>query len=231
MPPRGFWRTAVGPVLEAGFRDRIAAVAAEHSSANSPRRRTRSATAATSTCWPERERVVVVGGGFLGLEAAYGLAKAGAPVSARALDGPLDGAPAGGAVLKRLVQDEMDGPVERQHESDLRRECSRRDRAGRRLSVSAADAVIFAQAFVPTPRSRKQPASAVIAASSSTTPAGNEHRRRLCARRMRRARRRLLRPGPRPAYEQAKVLAESLAGPSTGSWSLSTNLKVSGESM
>ena len=42
----------------------------------------------------QKKRVVVVGGGLLGLEAAYGLAKAGAPVTLRASDGPADGAPA-----------------------------------------------------------------------------------------------------------------------------------------
>ena len=41
-----------------------------------------------------KKRVVVVGGGLLGLEAAYGLAKAGARGDAGPSDGPADGAPA-----------------------------------------------------------------------------------------------------------------------------------------
>ena len=42
----------------------------------------------------QKKRVVVIGGGLLGLEAAYGLAKAGAHGHAGASDGPADGAPA-----------------------------------------------------------------------------------------------------------------------------------------
>ena len=53
----------------------------------------------------QKKRVVVIGGGLLGLEAAYGLAKAGAQVDAGASDGPADGTPArragGGAVEDR----------------------------------------------------------------------------------------------------------------------------------
>src|SRR6201991_63978 len=55
----------------------------------------------------QKKRVVVVGGGLLGLEAAYGLAKAGAPVTLvhlmdRLMERQLD-APAA-ALLKRLVE-------------------------------------------------------------------------------------------------------------------------------
>src|ERR1700726_4121404 len=55
----------------------------------------------------QKKRVVVVGGGLLGLEAAYGLAKAGAPVTLlhlmdRLMERQLD-APAG-ALLKSLVE-------------------------------------------------------------------------------------------------------------------------------
>ena len=52
----------------------------------------------TSCCSKRRRQkkaeAVVIGGGLLGLEAAYGLAKAGAQVDGRASDGSADGAPA-----------------------------------------------------------------------------------------------------------------------------------------
>ena len=72
-----------------------------------------------------QKRVVVIGGGLLGLEAAYGLAKAGAPVTLihlmdRLMERQLD-APAA-ALLKRLVRRQGHRrPAERQHEGDLRR--------------------------------------------------------------------------------------------------------------
>src|SRR5215831_3855927 len=55
----------------------------------------------------QKKRVVVVGGGLLGLEAAYGLAKAGAPVTLvhlmdRLMERQLDGA--AGELLKTLVE-------------------------------------------------------------------------------------------------------------------------------
>src|SRR5262249_16614770 len=56
----------------------------------------------------EQKRAVVIGGGLLGLEAAYGLAKAGAPVTLvhlmdRLMERQLDGPAA--ALLKRLVEE------------------------------------------------------------------------------------------------------------------------------
>ena len=73
----------------------------------------------------QKKRVVVVGGGLLGLEAAYGLAKAGAPVDADSSDGPADGAPArcaGGraAEIAGRAQGHQ-GPAQRQHRAHSRR--------------------------------------------------------------------------------------------------------------
>jgi nitrite reductase (NADH) large subunit len=182
-----------------------------------------------------KKRVVVVGGGLLGLEAAYGLAKAGAPVTLvhlmdRLMERQLD-APAG-ALLKSLVEKKGinvllnantgrivgEQRVEGVELSD-----------GRRID---ADAVILAAGIRPnvalardagiavnrgiTVDDRLQTGSDGIFALGECA----EHRG-ICYGLV------------EPAYEQAKVLAQHLAGRNAaypGSV-VATNLKVSGVSV
>ena len=184
----------------------------------------------------EQKRVVVIGGGLLGLEAAYGLAKAGALVTLvhlmdRLMERQLD-APAAG-LLKRLVE---------QKGIDIRLNASTKEIVGetRVERVVLADGTNIAgrccdlrcRYSSPMPRSLRSPVSPPIAASSSTigsppawmasTHLANapEHRGTCYG---------LV----EPAYEQAKVLADTLADRTSayeGSV-LSTNLKVSGVSV
>ena len=70
----------------------------------------------------QKKRVVVVGGGLLGLEAAYGLAKAGSAGDAGPSDGPADGASARCARSRAVevagrAQGHRD-PAQRQHRAD-----------------------------------------------------------------------------------------------------------------
>ncbi|MDQ8728915.1 FAD-dependent oxidoreductase [Bradyrhizobium sp. LHD-71] len=179
-----------------------------------------------------RRRVVVIGGGLLGLEAAYGLAKAGSPVTLvhlmdRLMERQLD-APAA-ALLKRLVEEKG---------IDIRLNASTKAIFGgdtvRGIELAdgthiAADAVIFAAGIRPNAGLAEAAGIAVnrgivVDGSLATNVAGvyalgecAEHRG-VCYGLV------------EPAYEQAKVLAEHLAGRSAsyeGSV-LSTNLKVSG---
>jgi nitrite reductase (NADH) large subunit len=183
----------------------------------------------------QKKRVVVVGGGLLGLEAAYGLAKAGADVTLihlmdRLMERQLD-APAAN-LLKTLVERKgvkillnantacIHGTVrvERVELAD-----------GRTLD---ADAVIFAAGIRPNTSLAKDAGITVnrgIAVDDQMATGTDdvfalgecaEHRGTCYG---------LV----EPAYEQAKVLARHLAGKAaayTGSV-LSTNLKVSGVSV
>ena len=158
----------------------------------------------------------MIGGGLLGLEAAYGLAKAGAPVTLvhlmdRLMERQLD-APAA-ALLKRLVQEKgidvrlnastkaifgrgrrsqgielADGSRDRRRRGDLRRRHSSQRRAR-----------------------AKRPASPSTAASSSTIgwqrTSDGVYALGECA-----EHRGVCYGLVEPAYEQAKVLADSLAG-------------------
>ena len=83
----------------------------------------------------QKKRVVVVGGGLLGLEAAYGLAKAGAAGDAGASDGPADGASARRArgrtaEIPGRAQGHR-GPAQRQYRAHPRRDARRGRRTGR----------------------------------------------------------------------------------------------------
>ena len=182
-----------------------------------------------------KKRVVVVGGGLLGLEAAYGLAKAGAPVTLLHL-------------MDRLMERQLDGPA-----ADLLKTLV--ERKGIRILLNAstkcihgdghveaveladgscieADAVIFAAGIRPNVALAKDAGIAVNrgivvndvmqTASPDIFALGEcaEHRGTCYG---------LV----EPAYEQARVLARHLAGrPAAYQGSVvSTNLKVSGVSV
>jgi nitrite reductase (NADH) large subunit len=182
-----------------------------------------------------KKRVVVVGGGLLGLEAAYGLAKAGAPVTLLHL-------------MDRLMERQLDAPA-----ADLLKTLV--ERKGIRILLNAstkcihgdghveaveladgsrieADAVIFAAGIRPNVALARDAGIAVNrgivvndvmqTASPDIFALGEcaEHRGTCYG---------LV----EPAYEQARVLARHLAGrPAAYQGSVvSTNLKVSGVSV
>ena len=88
------------PLLEAGAGHRLVAAAAQRARrrpgrrAHVPRQRD---VDMLLTLAAQKKRVVVIGGGLLGLEAAYGLAKAGAPVTLLHL-------------MDRLMERQLDAP-------------------------------------------------------------------------------------------------------------------------
>jgi nitrite reductase (NADH) large subunit len=179
-----------------------------------------------------QKRVVVVGGGLLGLEAAYGLAKAGAPVSLihlmdRLMERQLD-APAA-ALLKRLV--EAKGV-------DIRLNASTAaifgDGKVEGIALAdgthvAADAVIFAAGIRPNASLAQAAGVAVnrgvVVDDGLATNIEGVYALGECA-----EHRGVCYGLVEPAYEQAKVLAETLAGgrPTYSGSVPSTNLKVSG---
>ena len=182
-----------------------------------------------------QKRVAVIGGGLLGLEAAYGLAKAGAPVTLihlmdRLMERQLD-APAA-ALLKRLV--EAKG-------IDVRLNASTKAIFGEGLVQGieladgthiAADAVIFAAGIRPNAGLAQSAGLSVnrgvVVDDQLETSAAGVYALGECA-----EHRGVCYGLVEPAYEQAKVLAANLAGRSVsyeGSV-LSTNLKVSGVSV
>jgi nitrite reductase (NADH) large subunit len=182
-----------------------------------------------------KKRVVVVGGGLLGLEAAYGLAKAGAPVTLLHL-------------MDRLMERQLDGPaadllkmlVERKGIRILLNASTARIHGERNVeaveladgSRIEADAVIFAAGIRPNIALAKEAGIAVNrgivvndvmqTASSDIYALGEcaEHRGTCYG---------LV----EPAYEQARVLARHLGGRSAAYQGsvVSTNLKVSGVSV
>jgi nitrite reductase (NADH) large subunit len=179
-----------------------------------------------------KKRVVVVGGGLLGLEAAYGLAKAGAPVTLlhlmdRLMERQLDGPAAD--LLKTLVERKGirillnastkcihgDGQVEAVELAD-----------GSRLE---ADAVIFAAGIRPNSALAKEAGIAVnrgiVVNDEMQTASPDIYALGECA-----EHRGTCYGLVEPAYEQARVLAQHLAGrPASYPGSVvSTNLKVSG---
>ncbi|RXG84189.1 NAD(P)/FAD-dependent oxidoreductase [Bradyrhizobium zhanjiangense] len=182
-----------------------------------------------------KKRVVVIGGGLLGLEAAYGLAKAGAPVTLlhlmdRLMERQLD-APAAD-LLKMLVERKgirilLNASTARIHGDGHVEAVELAD--GSRIE---ADAVIFAAGIRPNVALAKDAGIAVNrgvvvndvmqTASPDIFALGEcaEHRGTCYG---------LV----EPAYEQARVLARHLAGrPAAYQGSVvSTNLKVSGVSV
>jgi nitrite reductase (NADH) large subunit len=182
-----------------------------------------------------KKRVVVVGGGLLGLEAAYGLAKAGAPVTLvhlmdRLMERQLD-APAA-ALLKSLVEPRGITVLLNANTSRIlgeRRVEGVELADGRRID---ADAVIFAAGIRPN----------IALASAAGIPAG---RGIIVDDQLQTGARGIFALGEcaehrgvcyglvEPAYEQARVLAQHLAGRTAvycGSV-VATNLKVSGVSV
>jgi nitrite reductase (NADH) large subunit len=182
-----------------------------------------------------KKRVVVVGGGLLGLEAAYGLAKAGAPVTLihlmdRLMERQLD-APAA-ALLKSLV--ERKGITVLLNANTTRILGERRVEGveladGKRID---ADAVIFAAGIRPNIALASDAAipvrRGIIVDDQLQTGANGIFALGECA-----EHRGICYGLVEPAYEQARVLAQHLAGRTAvycGSV-VATNLKVSGVSV
>jgi nitrite reductase (NADH) large subunit len=180
----------------------------------------------------QKKRVVVVGGGLLGLEAAYGLAKAGALVTLihlmdRLMERQLD-APAAD-LLKTLVERKgikvlLNANTARLHGETFVEGVELTD--GRRID---ADAVIFAAGIRPNVALAKDAGISVnrgiVVDDSLQTGAADIFALGECA-----EHRGICYGLVEPAYEQARVLAQHLAGgsaPYSGSV-VATNLKVSG---
>jgi nitrite reductase (NADH) large subunit len=182
-----------------------------------------------------KKRVVVVGGGLLGLEAAYGLAKAGAPVTLihlmdRLMERQLD-APAA-ALLKSLVEPKGINVLLNANTARILGE-SRVEGVeltdGRRID---ADAVIVAAGIRPNialARDAGIPVKrGIIVDDQLQTGAPDIFALGECA-----EHRGICYGLVEPAYEQARALAQHLAG-RTAAYNgsvVATNLKVSGVSV
>jgi nitrite reductase (NADH) large subunit len=180
----------------------------------------------------KKRRVVVIGGGLLGLEAAYGLAKAGAPVTLihlmdRLMERQLDGPAA--ALLKSLVERKgieilLNANTARLHGDSRVEGIELID--GRMIE---ADAVIFAAGIRPNvalARDAGVPVNrGIVVDDHLQTGAPDIFAIGECA-----EHRGVCYGLVEPAYEQARVLAQHLAGCAAcyaGSV-VATNLKVSG---
>jgi nitrite reductase (NADH) large subunit len=183
----------------------------------------------------EKARVVVVGGGLLGLEAAYGLAKAGSKVTLlhlmdRLMERQLD-LPAA-ALLKRLVEAKGIEVLLGANTSQIGGEGAVQSVQLSDGRVIAADAVVFAAGIRPNVALAKEagvPVNRGIVVDDRLR-AGHDGVFALgeCA-----EHRGTCYGLVEPAYEQARVLADHLAGREalySGSV-VSTNLKVSGVSV
>jgi nitrite reductase (NADH) large subunit len=180
----------------------------------------------------QKKRVVVVGGGLLGLEAAYGLAKAGAPVTLihlmdRLMERQLD-APAAD-ILKTLVERKgirimLGANTARIHGETRVEGVELTD--GRRIE---ADAVIFAAGIRPNVALAKDAGvpvnRGVLVDDHLQTGAPDIFALGECA-----EHRGICYGLVEPAYEQARILAQHLAGAPAayGGSVVATNLKVSG---
>ncbi|GAA3856244.1 FAD-dependent oxidoreductase [[Pseudomonas] carboxydohydrogena] len=183
----------------------------------------------------EKRRVAVVGGGLLGLEAAYGLAKAGSKVTLlhlmdRLMERQLD-TPAA-ALLKRLVESKG---IEIVLDADTKQIIGADRVEGIELANGrsiAADAVVFAAGIRPNvalAREAGVPVNrGIVVDDRICTGVENVYALGECA-----EHRGTCYGLVEPAYEQAKVLAAHLAGnPTDYSGSVvATNLKVSGVSV
>jgi nitrite reductase [NAD(P)H] large subunit len=180
----------------------------------------------------QKKRVVVVGGGLLGLEAAYGLAKAGAPVRLihlmdRLMERQLD-APAA-ALLKSLVERKgieilLNANTARIHGKTRVEGVELVD--GRRIE---AEAVIFAAGIRPNVALAHEAGLSVhrgvVVDDHLETSAPDVFALGECA-----EHRGICYGLVEPAYEQARVLARHLAGRDAAYQGsvVATNLKVSG---
>jgi nitrite reductase (NADH) large subunit len=183
----------------------------------------------------QKKRVVVVGGGLLGLEAAYGLAKAGAAVTLvhlmdRLMERQLD-APAA-QLLKSLVERKgievlLNANTAALHGETRIEAVELTD--GRRLD---ADAVIFAAGIRPNTALAKEAGISVnrgiVVDDHLQTGAADIFALGECA-----EHRGVCYGLVEPAYEQARVLARHLSGGaiSYDGSVVATNLKVSGVSV
>jgi nitrite reductase (NADH) large subunit len=180
----------------------------------------------------QKKRVVVVGGGLLGLEAAYGLAKAGAPMTLihlmdRLMERQLD-APAA-ELLKTLVERKGIKVLLNANTARIDGETSVAGielTDGRRID---ADAVIFAAGIRPNIALAKDAGIStgrgVVVDDHLQTGAADIFALGECA-----EHRGICYGLVEPAYEQARVLARHLAGGEVayGGSVVATNLKVSG---
>src|SRR5664279_2290694 len=183
----------------------------------------------------QKKRVVVVGGGLLGLEAAYGLAKAGASVTLlhlmdRLMERQLD-APAA-ELLKSLVERKgitvlLNANTARLHGAGRVEGVELTD--GRRIE---ADAVIFAAGIRPNVALAKDAGISVnrgiVVDDTLQTGAPGIFALGECA-----EHRGICYGLVEPAYEQARVLARRLAGQAAAYQGsvVANNLKVSGVSV
>src|SRR5712672_616620 len=183
----------------------------------------------------QRKRVVVVGGGLLGLEAAYGLVKAGASVTLlhlmdRLMERQLD-APAA-ELLKSLVERKgikilLNANTARIHGDTHVEGVELTD--GRRIE---AEAVIFAAGIRPNVALAKEAGipvnRGIVVDDTLQTGASDIFAIGECA-----EHRGICYGLVEPAYEQARVLAQHLAGTAAGYGGsvVATNLKVSGVSV
>jgi nitrite reductase (NADH) large subunit len=183
----------------------------------------------------QKKRVVVVGGGLLGLEAAYGLAKAGAPVTLihlmdRLMERQLD-APAA-ALLKSLVERKgikilLNANTARLY-GETRVEGLELTDGGR----IDADAVIFAAGIRPNSALAREAGipvnRGIVVDDCLQTGAADIFALGECA-----EHRGTCYGLVEPAYEQARVLAQHLAGGAAAYQGsvVATNLKVSGVSV
>src|SRR5437868_8838439 len=183
----------------------------------------------------QKKRVVVVGGGLLGLEAAYGLARAGAPVTVvhlmdRLMERQLDRSAAD--LLQTLVERKgikilLNAGTARLHGGSHVEGLELTD--GRRID---ADAVIFAAGIRPNVTLAKDAGipvnRGIVVDDHLQTGASDIFALGECA-----EHRGICYGLVEPAYEQARVLARHLAGEaaSYGGSVVATNLKVSGVSV
>jgi nitrite reductase (NADH) large subunit len=179
-----------------------------------------------------KKRVVVVGGGLLGLEAAYGLAKAGAPVTLlhlmdRLMERQLDAS--AGALLKSLVEKKG---IKVLLNASTSRILGENRVEGVELNDGQqieADAVILAAGIRPNIGLAKEAGipvnRGIIVNDQLQTGADGIFALGECA-----EHRGICYGLVEPAYEQAKVLAQHLAGRTAayGGSVTATNLKVSG---
>jgi nitrite reductase (NADH) large subunit len=179
-----------------------------------------------------KKRVVVIGGGLLGLEAAYGLAKAGAQVTLlhlmdRLMERQLD-APAA-ALLKRCVEDKGVAVMLNASTQEIV--------GGERVAgvvladgrTIEAESVVFAAGIRPNTTLAKEAGidvnRGIVVDDQLRTTSTHVYALGECA-----EHRGICYGLVEPAYEQARVLADCLGGGSaqySGSV-MSTNLKVSG---